>query len=51
MSVYELLDNFADSIKNEIFHNVADDCLQDLLIEAVNHYRDDAFETYKASCK
>lgn len=51
MDVYELLELFSDSIKNEIFHNVSDDTLQDILLSAVDQCKTDAIDSYKASLK
>ena len=35
MTVQDLIQLFEDEMINEIFHNISDDTLQDILVEAV----------------
>lgn len=51
MDVPEILDIFANEMKNEIFHHVADDTLQDILLESVNQAKRIAISTYEAEKK
>lgn len=51
MDIYEILDIFADEVKNEIFHHVTDDTLQDILLDSIKNAKDIAISTYEAKGK
>ncbi len=51
MDILEVLNIFADEMKNEIFHHVTDDALQDILLESVNQAKKIAISTYEAERK
>ncbi len=51
MDVYKLLEIFSDSIKNEIFHNVSDNTLQNTLLCAVDQCKSEAIASYETSLK
>lgn len=49
--VYEILDIFADEMKNEIFHHISDDTLQDILLDSVDQAKNLAISTYGSKLK
>lgn len=51
MTVLEVIELFKNEMTNEIFHYVADDTLQDSLLDALNSVYKTVIETYKAETK
>lgn len=51
MSIYEILDIFADEMKNKVFHHVEDDSLQDTLLSSIEQAKNIAISAYEAEGK
>lgn len=51
MDIYEILDIFETEMKNEVFHHVTDDVLQDILLKSIEQAKNVAISTYEADKK
>ena len=51
MDIYEIIDIFADEMKNEVFHHVTDDIHQNILIDSIEQAKNIAISTYEANKK